>query len=210
MRSPTLTPARARPRNRLPYSVLARLAALLAITAWQVFMSAPAALAAPAPAPAPASPVPLSGDDREDPGSVPKGASLGWVSRVQREILEREYHITWQSRTHLGDLPEAWHAPNRAHGFRTYFTDGGIRVIPRTEERPSWEWGLALTGYGRDGDVRPAEKGVLTPEENRIEYDRGAIVEWYENTPRGLKQGFTLAVPPEELRSPARPEGAAG
>jgi hypothetical protein len=130
--------------------------------------------------------------------------SPGWVSRVQQEIAEQEYHLTWQSRTQLGDLPEAWHAPNRAHGFRTYFTDDGIRVITRTGERPSWEWGLSLTGYGRDGDVWPAEKGILTPEKNRIEYDRGAIVEWYENTPRGLKQGFTLAVPPEEAAAVSR------
>jgi hypothetical protein len=162
----------------------------------------PAALAAPAPAPA--SPAPSSADPHEDRGSVPEGASPGWVSRVQREIREREYHVTWQSRTHLGDLPEAWHAPNRAHNFRTYFTDSGIRVIPRTDERPSWEWGLALAGYGRDGDVRPAEKGILTPEENQIEYDRGAIVEWYENTPRGLKQGFTLAAPPDEAGAASR------
>jgi hypothetical protein len=43
------------------------------------------------------------------------------------------------------------------------------------------------------------DKARLTPEENRITYDRGDVVEWYVNDTRGLEQGFTLAVPPEEL-----------
>jgi hypothetical protein len=35
----------------------------------------------------------------------------------------------------------------------------------------------------------------------RIDYDRGRIVEWYANTERGLEQGFTLNRPPARGRS---------
>ena len=33
--------------------------------------------------------------------------------------------------------------------------------------------------------------------ENRVDADRGGIVEWYVNDPRGLEQGFTIAARPE-------------
>ena len=52
------------------------------------------------------------------------------------------------------------------------------------------------------GRIRPAgvdstfSSPSLTPQDNRIEYDRGTILEWYVNDRRGLKQGFALASPP--------------
>ena len=32
--------------------------------------------------------------------------------------------------------------------------------------------------------------------ENRIEYRRGPMTEWYVNERRGIEQGFTLVAPP--------------
>jgi hypothetical protein len=71
--------------------------------------------------------------------------------------------------------------------------------VRRTEDTPSWELGLSLIGYGRRETVLPVSKATLSPYENRIDYDREEIVEWYVNDPRGLEQGFTLATPPEDL-----------
>ena len=65
-----------------------------------------------------------------------------WFARVSQQIADAEYEVTWQTATALPDLDAAWHAPNRAHGLRTYFTEDGIRVVPRTEDVPSWTWGL--------------------------------------------------------------------
>ena len=143
-----------------------------------------------------------------DSAAAPPGASAGWWSEVQEDIAASEYEITWQSETVLADLPEAWQAPNRAHNFRAYFTERGIRVVPRTEEVPLWEWGLALNGYGRGSKVWPIANSSVRPAGNRIEYTRGGIVEWYENAPRGLEQGFTLSRPPGEagVDSEAQPE----
>ena len=45
------------------------------------------------------------------------------LSRAQAQVLASEYHVTWQNQTALQDLPAAWQAPNRAHGFRTYFVE---------------------------------------------------------------------------------------
>jgi hypothetical protein len=127
------------------------------------------------------------------PGDLPSD----WWEGVQQDIREQEYHVTWGDETQLDDVEAAWQAPNRAQGFRTYFTAEGVRLIERTAAEPSWEWGLSLVGYGRPGDVNPVGPAELRSETNRIDYDRGAIVEWYVNGPLGLKQGFTLTAPPE-------------
>ena len=106
--------------------------------------------------------------------------------------------MTWQSETALSDLDAAWQAPNRSHGLRTYFTAAGIRVVPRRDDGPSWEWGLAWVGYGRGGTSWSVPAASLAPSGARIDYQRGGLSEWYENSPRGLKQGFVLDAPPEQ------------
>ena len=76
--------------------------------------------------------------------SQPSQVEPDWWSRVQTNISAAEYHITWQDNTQLQDVSAAWHAPNRAHDFRIYFTDDSVRIIPRTSGQRSWEWGLSL------------------------------------------------------------------
>jgi len=123
---------------------------------------------------------------------------------VQEDISLAEYHVTWQEQTYLADLPAAYQAPNRAHDLRSYFTSDGIRVIRRTETRPTWELGLSLTGYGYEGQIRPVTAGELKAKGNGIEYQREALTangkswltEWYRNDEQGLEQGFILTNPP--------------
>jgi hypothetical protein len=123
------------------------------------------------------------------------------MSQVQQDIAAREYHVSWQDQPASAGLSAAWHAPNRAHSFRTYFTPPGIQVIPREEQEPSWELKLSLLGYGRGDKVWPLPEGQLSPTENRVDYSRGGIEEWYVNSPAGLKQGFLLPAPPEDVAS---------
>jgi hypothetical protein len=125
------------------------------------------------------------------------GVPQDWWGRVQDDITALEYEITWQDDAPLADLDGAWQAPNRAHGFRTYFTGEGVRVVPRTEDQAPWEWGLALVGYGRGDQVWPVLRAAPAAVANRVEYARGSLVEWYVNDRRGLEQGFTLPGPPE-------------
>ncbi len=134
-------------------------------------------------------------------GAGSRDASAGagsWWQLAGRALGDSEYDVTWQEKTSLADLPRAWQAPNRAQHFRSYFGDSGIRVIPREAGRPAWEWGLFLAGIGRGEGRVPAGAAVLVPEENRIEYRREKITEEYRNEPRGIRQRFTLALPPEE------------
>ena len=129
-------------------------------------------------------------------------ADGAWIDTVEQRIAAEEYHVTWQGRTVLHGLDAAYHAPNRVQGLRTYFAGTGFRVVPRAagpDTLPAWEWSLSLAGYGEGGRSWRVPEADLAPRDNRIEYRRGALIEWYVNEPRGLKQGFTLSAPPDEL-----------
>jgi len=125
--------------------------------------------------------------------SIEELKHTNWWATVQQKIRDQEYHVTYQERSHLSENKGAYHAPNRAQNLRTYFTPEGIRIIRRTETRPTWNAGLSLEGMGRGDRITslPEDKApvVVGP---RIEYHRGLLVEWYINRPEGLEQGFTV------------------
>jgi hypothetical protein len=123
---------------------------------------------------------------------LPAGAGQDWWGKVQQDLKQREYHITWQEKTCIEGLAAAYQAPNRRQDLRTYFTPEGIHVVRRTETTPSWQWGSQVSGYGYSGDIQPAAKATLDVKDNRIEYKRDNLTEWYVNTEQGLEQGFTV------------------
>jgi hypothetical protein len=117
----------------------------------------------------------------------------GLSLQAQQQIQAAEYEVSWR---------DGYQAPNRAHGFRTFFHEQGIRAVPRVEDEATWEWELRWIGYGRGADAQPVPEAVLAPRGSRVDYRRGAFTEWYENTPRGLEQGFLLPAPPGKQGSP--------
>jgi hypothetical protein len=120
------------------------------------------------------------------------GLPGGWSAAVQDSIRQQEYEASRLDGAVLPGLAGTLQAPNRAQGFRTYFTPSGIEVVPRTDAAPSWTWGLDLARYGFEGNL--VEAGGVEPgaTENRVEYRRGLLTEWYVNDGRGLEQGFTF------------------
>jgi len=165
-----------------------------------------ASLSAQPPLPTAAAPIPRSADrapialdEAGLPAGLPEGADATWLAAVQDDIRRSEYNVTWQDATYLSDLPVpstalragAYQAPNRAQGFRAYFTEHGLRVIPRGGAAPAWEVGLAVQGAGPAG---PAVAG------NRVEYVGEGGPEWYINGEMGLGQGITIRNSNFELR----------
>jgi hypothetical protein len=134
--------------------------------------------------------------DSQQAATLPEGASPDWWGGVQAQIGRSEYEVSWQERTALPDVVAAYQAPNRTHNLRTYFTPAGIRVVPRTDIAPAWEWSLTLTGYGYAGNMQAPAAAEVAVNGNRVEYQRGMLTEWYVNNERGLEQGFTLAERP--------------
>ena len=126
------------------------------------------------------------------PASAPNlaavaGTSDGWWSAVQADLGRCEYEA---STTSDGLLQ----APNRAHNLRTTFGEQGIAVVPRADQDvvPAWQFAWEASGFGRAG--RMESVGPATPEANgaRVTYRRDGFCEWYENTAKGLEQGFTI------------------
>jgi hypothetical protein len=80
----------------------------------------------------------------------------GDVQDLELRIQGAEYAIT----AHEGRLQ----APNRAHGFRTFFSEKGIRAVPRLEREGTWEWSLQWVGYGRGSDIVPVPAATVAPQ----------------------------------------------
>jgi hypothetical protein len=147
------------------------------------------------------------------PPTPPSDPPVDWWSAAQRDLRLAEYQVTWQQATAPG-LPDAYQAPNRASGFRTYFAESGLHLVqraapPKLGERPATgpqtaepakidPWGLDITLIGvKDGQVMvDLAQPRLVAAGNRIEYRRGAVIEWYKNDEAGLEQGFTVYGPP--------------
>ena len=127
---------------------------------------------------------------------LPKGVSNEWFSRASEQIRSFAYHAVWQDRTPFQDMPSAWAASNPAQGFRTYFAEAGLRVVPMRSQAPPWQWGLALARFGRSSKAL-ASKPTPQAKENRVSYQRGGLSEWYLNSARGLEQGFVVESSPE-------------
>jgi len=124
--------------------------------------------------------------------NIPKDIPQSWLDQVQKDIAQREYHITWQDKTDLPNNKPAWQAPNRAHDFRTYFTGNGLTVVPRSGAK-DWLWSLKLIAYGDEQTNSQAKPEV---KDNQITYQHSAkLKEWYINNAQGLEQGFTLNAP---------------
>ena len=129
--------------------------------------------------------------------TLPQGAATDWWTGVQQQVRQLEYEVTWQPKTLLPDLPEAYHAPNRAQNLRAYFAPEGIRLLPRTGDGSAWEIRLALAGVGTESRLAPVSGvGERVARGNRMEYRRPGLVEWWVNEERGLEQGFTVEQAP--------------
>ena len=80
---------------------------------------------------------------------------------------------------------------NPGQGLSADFSVEGMQVSAGEHS-----WRLALEGYGYGESLQPLPAVDPVAHDNRIEYARGPLNEWYLNGPFGLEQGFTLATPP--------------
>ena len=116
-------------------------------------------------------------------------------------LLDPSNQVSWSSVRH--ELVRAEYLPsenghglqaaNRAHNLRTYFDSSGIRVFDWTATESSELVGLSLVGLGHGDNLEPVEAGAVNQTGTRVEIRRPDVVEWYENSAKGLEQGFTLA-----------------
>jgi len=92
--------------------------------------------------------------------------------------------------------PAGWRAANPRHGFQTEFFADRVVMTPAHRGPQPWRIGLALVGFGCEGQVEPVGAASLEVVGSRASYRRPGLEEWYVNDVRGLEQGFTVTAPP--------------
>ncbi len=127
--------------------------------------------------------------DNPSPQAEARSDATTTLAAVLRRIARREYRI---SENKLG-----LQAPSRRHALRTYFEPTGIRIVDRVAEGAPQLLTLRLQQLGRTHLLARVAPGKVVSEGNRVEIRRGALVEWYVNSPAGLEQGFTVSQRPE-------------
>ena len=97
------------------------------------------------------------------------------------------------------DIP-AYHAQRVADGFEAatqhqrlvaHFNSEGIEARSGTAH-----WLMEVRGFGYGDAVQTVSAAAPQANQNRVEYRRGGLTEWYVNGPVGLEQGFTISEPP--------------
>ena len=117
------------------------------------------------------------------------GAGADWWARASDAIARAEYEAT--------PAEEGFRAPNRKQNLRTWYRYDGVEVFPHLKRGgDEWVWKFRTLAWGRPGSMHPARAVAPRASGARVEYRREGMVEWYENGPDGLEQGFTLAVRP--------------
>jgi len=81
---------------------------------------------------------------------------------------------------------------NPDNGYEASVAAEGFRIASGADS-----WSFALRGIGYGGTVRPLGAATVSTDANRVEYDHGAVTQWFVNGPLGLQQGFTLDARPE-------------
>jgi hypothetical protein len=130
--------------------------------------------------------------------SIAAEASEDWWAGACESIKRDEYHAS--------PAEAGFQAPNRAQNLRTRFRSEGVEVAPRTRQPAEWSWSWRTEAWGRAGRMRTVAAEAPVALGPRVEYRRAGMVEWYENLPTGVEQGFTLAMRPEGT-GPLRIEG---
>ena len=115
--------------------------------------------------------------------SAPAAPARVLRAAAERGISASEYRASWTQR--------GLQAPNRAHELRTWFTPTGARVEERGASGEAL-FELELAGIGRGSQLEAPGAGTLASDAARVEIRRPGLVEWYENSARGVEHGFTL------------------
>ena len=123
------------------------------------------------------------------PARRPRPVAPSLVRQLEQAVAAREYEAS--------ENAHGLQAPNRAQGLRSYFEPWGVRIVDRTAPGAPELAQLRLSGFGRVSELRDPEAGEVSHHGARVEIRRPGLVEWYQNAPAGLEQGFTLTDRPD-------------
>ena len=91
---------------------------------------------------------------------------------------------------------DGYSAQNTANHLAARYGAKGVEILSQNAI-----WGFEFQGWGYGEHLANKNKAAVAPRvnDNRVEYRRGALTEWYVNGPLGIEQGFTISQPPVTL-----------
>ncbi len=116
------------------------------------------------------------------------------------------YSVNWIERSPDSNETGAFEAKNQEQEFAAYFTEEGVDLLSRGAGE-KWDLSIKLKGIGRGERQRSLLAGQWSVNKTKVSASHriesrgrsvsGEIVEWFENKPEGLEQGFTVQERPE-------------
>lgn len=117
-------------------------------------------------------------------------------------IQQSELNPSFSARTQahmaalIGRDNPAYHIQPHASGFRMASNVSNVTGEFTQEhaifQRQDSRWAMTLRGIGYGGNLQALQRTQPQGRENRVEYRRGSVTEWYANGPLGIEQGFTI------------------
>jgi hypothetical protein len=89
--------------------------------------------------------------------------------------------------------PYGFKIENPVHNLRMHFRPD---VVTATRTDKAWHFAYRLRALGREAVMHAVQPARPELRDGRLEYRRGALVEWYVNTVLGIEQGMDLATRP--------------
>lgn len=118
----------------------------------------------------------------------------------EQDNAVNDYTIQPLGTSAQGEVGQSYAGLNSAQALRIVFNPNDLNISAETSGDLKWNVGLRLDSYTRGSNIPAAFSAASTVvDNNRIQYERDNISEWYINAPHGLKQGFTLRQPLDAL-----------
>ncbi len=116
-----------------------------------------------------------------DPGAMPEGVTPEIWSKLAPQLNAAMYQFK-------ADSDGSFYASNPEQGFEITADAAGVKVCSGIALH-ALQFGTSATDMEALPTAPPQMQGA------RLEYQRGRVLEWFENRPDGLEQGFTIAAP---------------
>jgi hypothetical protein len=92
---------------------------------------------------------------------------------------------------HVRLVADGFEAATQHQRLVAHFNSEGIEA-----RSGAARWLMEVRGFGYRGAIQTVSAAAPQANQNRVEYRRGTLTEWYVNGPVGLEQGFTVSEPP--------------
>jgi hypothetical protein len=129
--------------------------------------------------------------------------ATGESESLKQAVTKARFGLQWHERSPFGGKGSGYLALSHDQDLNAWFDETSV-TIRQTNKEAQTRVRLQLKALGYGEQLIPAPPiAKRSAEGNRIEYHRknSEVIEWYENRPAGIEQGFTINRRPERENS---------